>query len=673
MKTLICIPCLLTGGTEIQTLNTVQALVQGGHEVTVACYFEHTPDMVARYRKAGAEVILFSPEGIRVGGYKSILFLYRHLRRAVRAVRPDVVHVQYMAPGATVILLLWLMGVKNIIATAHTAADIYRDLRLIHFLQRHCLRAFTCITERAEHSFFGTSQLYTADMLLGRRNHFTIYNALPKATVLQTTDNGQRTRFVPMSENQVRLNSHSECSQSSTTKLLTDSHPEENTKHSTLNAKQENSHADFTDYTENASLAGNINLTQTSQNSRNNVSEQDNQRELDTITQNTHCYARVGHPDGDTKHYTLNTAQENSHADYTDYTENASLAGNINLTQTSQNSRNNISEQDNQRELDTITQNTHCYARVGHPDGDTKLSTLNAKQENSHTDFTDYTDSISCQRASQRATCKFTCDFSASAASEDVNQQNLDAITQNLQVASPLLASGAHTHPEGNSTPYTLNSTQEKSHTEYTESTESKSLRPCCHPDGDTKHYTLNSKHNTIGVVSRLEPIKGMDLVVPAFAEVLKAYPETQLLVVGDGTLRAFMEEQAAQLACADHIRFVGRQPQEELSQWYSQMDIVLMPSRSEGFGLTAIEAMAHSCVMVASDVGGLPEVVRDGICGLLHRTEDVADMASKISTLIGDPALYTQLRAQSLVEVEKYSFDRYAALMNDLYNKLGR
>ena len=162
-----------------------------------------------------------------------------------------------------------------------------------------------------------------------------------------------------------------------------------------------------------------------------------------------------------------------------------------------------------------------------------------------------------------------------------------------------------------------------------------------------------------------------MDLVVPAFAEVLKTYPATQLLVVGDGTLRASMEEQAAQLGCASHIRFVGRQPQEELWQWYTQMDIVLMPSRSEGFGLTAIEAMAHGCVMVASDVGGLPEVVRDGICGLLHRTEDVADMASKVCSLIGDEALYAQLRAQSLVEVERYSFERYAELIHNLYSKL--
>ena len=50
MKSLICIPCLLTGGTEIQTLSTVQALVHGGHDVTVACYFEHTPDFVKNQR-----------------------------------------------------------------------------------------------------------------------------------------------------------------------------------------------------------------------------------------------------------------------------------------------------------------------------------------------------------------------------------------------------------------------------------------------------------------------------------------------------------------------------------------------------------------------------------------------------------------------------------------------
>ena len=181
---------------------------------------------------------------------------------------------------------------------------------------------------------------------------------------------------------------------------------------------------------------------------------------------------------------------------------------------------------------------------------------------------------------------------------------------------------------------------------------------------------TFNVNRFTLGVVSRLEEIKGMDLVVPAFAKVLKQHPDTRLIVVGDGSLRSAMEQQATEFGCADHITWVGRQPQEELNKWYNQMDIVLMPSRSEGFGLTAIEAMSNGCVMVASNVGGLPEVVRDGVCGLLHRSEDIKDMADKISLLISDEDKYKSLQAQSLSEVEKYSFERYAELMNDLYNK---
>lgn len=469
MRTLICIPCLLTGGTEIQTLNTVHALVQEGHEVTVACYFEHTPYMVERYRKAGAKVLLFSPEGTRVWGYRTIPYLYKHLRRTIKAVRPDVTHVQYMAPGTMVILLLWLMGVKNIIATAHTAADIYKDLRLIHFLQRHILRAFTCITERAERSFFGTSQLYTTETVLGKRNHFTIYNALPA---------------------QMRCN-----------------------------------------------VDANVDVDC--------LRDEDTQSVYDNVNENN-------------SQFTIDNSQLTI----------SSGAASLN-TQPSSIDLNLSCQQDLDTNLDTFT---HMQACAALPDGST-VETI-----------TDGTSAMS---------------------------------------AAPSLRGRA-----GGEAPI-------------------------------------------LGVVSRLEPIKGMDLVVPAFAEVLKRFPEVRLLVVGDGSLRATMEQQAAEQGCADRITWVGRQPQEELAHWYGQMDIVLMPSRSEGFGLTAIEAMANGCVMVASNVGGLPEVVRDGVCGLLHRSEDVQDMAEKISALLGDNELYNRLRTQALCEVEKYSFERYAALVNDLYGKL--
>ena len=477
MKVLICIPCLMTGGTEIQTLNTVRALVQGGHEVTVACYFEHTPYMVQQFEEAGAKVVLFSPDGNRLGGWRIVPFLYRNLRSVIKAVRPDIVHVQYMAPGAMVILLLWLLGVRNIIATVHTAADIYKDLRLIHFIQRYCVRAWICITERAERSFFGTSQLYSKNMVLGKRNHFTIYNALPFR------------QQVNSDESQV----------------------------------------------------------------------------------NAPCAVNVASP-------RLNAAEQQVNCD---------------------GSQVNVAEQrliaaEQQVNSDGSQVNAPCAVNVA-------LPRLNATEQQVNSD------------GSQ-----------VKGDGREVNQSQGDD-----SPATPLRLT---------SSPAAIN----RSEAAF-----------------------------TLGVVSRLEHIKGMDLVIPAFAEVRKRFPDVRLLVVGDGSLRGSMEQQAMALGCDDAVTWAGRQPQEELSQYYSRMDIVLMPSRSEGFGLTAIEAMACGCVVVASDVGGLPEVVSDGVCGLLHRSEDFHDMAEKICSLIASPEHCRTMQKNALQHVQKFSFQRYASAVCDLYERL--
>ena len=81
MKVLICIPCLLTGGTEIQTLNLVKSLIQGKHQVSTVCYFEYLPEMVSRYQEAGSKVTCLSPVGKRIGGMKGIAFLYKGLKQ----------------------------------------------------------------------------------------------------------------------------------------------------------------------------------------------------------------------------------------------------------------------------------------------------------------------------------------------------------------------------------------------------------------------------------------------------------------------------------------------------------------------------------------------------------------------------------------------------------------
>lgn len=165
MKVLICIPCLLTGGTEIQTLNLVKSLIQGKHQVSTVCYFEYLPEMVSRYQEAGSKVTCLSPVGKRIGGMKGIAFLYKGLKQVVQAEKPEVAHVQYMAPGAIPIILLRMIGIKNVIATAHTAADIYPNLKLVHFIQRHCIRVFTNITLTAENLFRQFMYVHTTDKI----------------------------------------------------------------------------------------------------------------------------------------------------------------------------------------------------------------------------------------------------------------------------------------------------------------------------------------------------------------------------------------------------------------------------------------------------------------------------------------------------------------------------
>lgn len=373
MKVLIAIPCLLTGGTEIQTLNLVRALVKGGHQVTTVCYFEHTENMVKLYEEAGSKVVLFSKEGVRVGGVMGIIFLLKNLWKIKLSLKPDVVHVQYMAPGAIPIILLKLMGQKSIVATAHTNADVYgaKAMKLLKFLQSHVLRTFTCITLRAEKNFFGSCSLFDSSIRrIPAHAHYTIYNALP---------------------------------------------------------------------------------------------------------------------------------------------------GYIQIT--------------------------------------------------------------------------------------DKKRESQDIIT--------------------------------------------------------------------IGVVSRLEHIKGMDLVVPAFAKLYEKNKNVHLLVVGDGSLRQQMEDDANRFHLKSNIEFVGRQEQAALQSYYDEIDVLLMPSRSEGFGLTAIEGMARGCVLVASNTGGLPEVVRESYVGLLHLPESVDDLSNKICCLIENPKLLEQMRTRLQDYVQQFTFERYADLFNDLYSKL--
>lgn len=365
---LIGIPCLKLGGTELQTLRLVQSLVEGGYKVVTACYFEYDMEMVRQYQTAGSRVECLSAYGNRPEGtIKQYRFLKSTLRRIVKDYKPDIAHIQYMAPGALPIIILKQLGVKTILATLHTTAGIYKNLSLVRFLQRRWVKAFTCISSDAEMGFFGRWQLYDNKMPLRKHNHFTIYNTLAPR---------------------------------------------------------------------------------------------------------------------------LSIAEPRS------------------------------------------------------------------------------------------------------------------------QFNNPI----------------------------------------------------------TIGIVSRLETIKGVDLVIPAFAKLKKEIPDIKLVVVGEGSLKELMHEQQKQYGV--DIDWRGTIPQQSLSKVYEEIDVVWIPSRSEGFGLTAIEAMANGCLVIAAETGGLPEVI--GQKELLFESENIDDLVSHTQKLLtSDSAVVNNQRRKLSQKVSQFTFDHFKETILDLYSRL--
>lgn len=373
MNVLIAIPCLLLGGTEYQTLNLVRALRECGYSVAMLCYFEHDPRMVAYMRDSGAEVMLMSPEGNRPIGLRATLSaLFSGFRQALKTYRPDIVHVQYMAPGSLAILLFKLLGVKKLIATAHTPGHIYRRKWIPQLLSRYATDLFLCVSQSSEEAFFETvPHLYTRDLHKSGRKHFTLYNC---------------------------------------------------------------------------------------------------------------------------------------------------------------------------------------------------------------TDIPD----------------------------------------------SPMI---------------------------------------------QTPNHPL-----TIGVVSRLSREKGIDRLIEAALMILKKYPETRFLIVGDGAEKNALQAQAEHLGVEHAFTWAGLQPKEALESYYPQMDIVAIPSRFEGFGLTAIEAMSYTIPVVASAVDGLMEVIKDGASGVLIDCSTTDQLAFALISLLENPSRRIELGENGYERVKAtFAYNIYQKIIAKIYSELMR
>ena len=174
----------------------------------------------------------------------------------------------------------------------------------------------------------------------------------------------------------------------------------------------------------------------------------------------------------------------------------------------------------------------------------------------------------------------------------------------------------------------------------------------------------------TVGWIGRMTGIKRTDDVLLAFKSLRERGIDARLCLVGDGPDRAQVERRAHELGLMRETLFVGYQ--EEVSRFFAAFDVFILPSANEGTPVTAIEALAAGKPVVATRVGGIPDVVRDGEDGFLVAPGDVDALAERLAQLATDPELRDRMGDAARARVrERYSVERLVDDVDRLYRSL--
>ncbi len=193
---LICIPVLLKGGgTEIHTLAIVKAMLTAGYSVTICCYYEYDEEMVRRFEEVGAKVLLMKYE--RIDG---LWHLAKGLILVFKEKKPDIVHIQYLAPGLVPIVAARLAGVRTVFATVHIAGSYAYGLKakmLLRIAARLCT-SFICVSRGVEEFWFGNSEIFDPANVNKYRRHFTVYNAIDTSDIANTVNAVDRSKMKEM-------------------------------------------------------------------------------------------------------------------------------------------------------------------------------------------------------------------------------------------------------------------------------------------------------------------------------------------------------------------------------------------------------------------------------------------------------------------------------------------
>ena len=182
----------------------------------------------------------------------------------------------------------------------------------------------------------------------------------------------------------------------------------------------------------------------------------------------------------------------------------------------------------------------------------------------------------------------------------------------------------------------------------------------------ECKRFALAQPHERIFThVSNFRPVKRVEDVVKVFYEVRKEIP-SKLLMIGEGPERVKAEKLVKELKLSEDVFFLGNST--EVAKILCYTDVFLLPSRTESFGLAALEAMAAGSAVISTNTGGLPEVNIHGETGYLSNLGDVADMAKNAISIVKEDAVLERFKKNAKKHTRQFSLESILPIYEDMY-----
>jgi len=188
-------------------------------------------------------------------------------------------------------------------------------------------------------------------------------------------------------------------------------------------------------------------------------------------------------------------------------------------------------------------------------------------------------------------------------------------------------------------------------------------------PAAMKKKLTIPEGNLVVGTTGRLTHIKGHRYLIEAAGKIVSSKPDTTFVFLGDGELLDELKNMASISSIEENIKFLGWR--QDVAEVMSTFDVFVLPSLNEGMGRVLVEAMALGKSIVASDIGGIPDLVVDGDNGYLVPVGDVEVLAVRIRTLLDDPRKREKMGNAGRRYADKYSLEEMMKKIDRLYREL--